>query len=1008
MLKTKYLLTCELLFSLCVLEIRPSTGFSPASMLFDSKANNSVRYATEQTEYVLEYKTDTQFTQYTIKLQDPVVLRGGVKIYVNLNDTERLVPIYEAGMMVLDATGQLHEPRELAIRTPTDLISHEIKDDAVVFQFEDRIEGATLQKGYRYSIQGKTLIVQATSAFTNTPEAYYAGFDIGRSRLTENPIIYHLPSVPIPIVQSNQNFFYTSYVDPFLSSTGRYEVNQDVTSLRSVEATNTPAWLVANASGIRPELDVTMYLTVSDKLIDVVPVIASAAKSVAESARPPVVLDLHDWPLAMKSRQSLEAIRRWEAPASGRVRLKGAYSLYDGDMALCEVYFLDHATQESHLLYSRTLDPINKVATGMEGYIPIEKGDSIEFVCSGPAVMTEGAILTEIELEFGGDVYHTYDDFSNVQGHQQWYYEQRMGGERTLMIWNPTTNRWESPFTRSFQTEEFIVSRVGDFGDAFAAAKSFFEELRLLGLTDLAFLVRGWADRARFTYPSTVNDDSVWGSAAHLAELAQHENESGNRIVDVLPSPTIERYIQQTKATFVKNSTNATSDQFSIQLRSMIEQHISADTQKMSTHSIWFESPASVVSLKGDGSFYEMFFIDNPSSKTAFQWGDQFARDLRTGLNKPMYLHWKDPLFRFDMFLSSMVDGIASPAWILSNAKTIVDEEARMARRFYPRVGLGPYSEFFQLSHDRLHLNPSLYPLDRYLTTSLIYGRIPYISGKVWAPRFDGHAVRRYLMDSICMTQPVSRDYLDPRVTVDHIDYSIDGEQEIPTEMVLSQNKASEANRIHITYSNGLHLFANLDSTPWKLERADLPKVTIQSNGFFAINRSSGLFALIGEQEGNTIRVCQTSETLYLASRENRLIGYGGLSTDGTIHRWSNEFASHPNMACLGTKDVYRSEKLIPLFRSNARMDCSIVWASFNQIDLRIFEAEPGPNLLEFFDLPSEWLKNDGKGIQVTRSPERPATVEKQPFWSVIESSGQAGLRLTDVKEGERYTILFK
>ncbi|MGC9329777.1 MAG: hypothetical protein ACP5I1_19235, partial [Candidatus Hinthialibacter sp.] len=510
-------------------------GYAPISARSDSAKYNSAKMDVEKNEYVFAYQDDSFDVTYAVNIRDTSVLKGMISVRVTVAGKDRIIPIYQGGPIIRDEQGKDWYPEDAGDGRTFRLRSHELKGSTAIFQYEEIVNEQLLHKAYRFSIKGKTLIMEATGDITNATKAYYAGFDLGKSRLTADPVMLTLPSLSLPIGFINNQYFLSTYVDPLLSTTGRYEMTEDVIRARSMQATNTPAWLIEDGAGRRPPLHVVSYLTISDKAMDVAPSTADDAGWAENPVRDRILLDLHQWPLVDRPYRPLETIRRWEAPGDGQVYLNGTFRIHSGESANCSVLLQESANSEERVLFSQILKADGKNEAGMKGSFPVARGDQLLFSASAPAVMTGGEVRFAIQIEQEGVFYHSFDDYSNQQGENGWYYEQKIGDERLLMIWNPGWKQWESPFNRSLQRSNTLVCRAGSVGDAFLAAEDFFQELRWLGLSDLAFLIRGWSDHARSDFsPDAHHHDDVWGSGSRLKDLTEKESAQGSLLIPVV------------------------------------------------------------------------------------------------------------------------------------------------------------------------------------------------------------------------------------------------------------------------------------------------------------------------------------------------------------------------------------------------------------------------------------------------------------------------------------------
>lgn len=987
------------------------SGYAPVSARNDSVERNAVRVNAEKTEYLFSYKDSAFDVTYAINARDNNVLKGMINVRVTIGETKRLIPIFQGGPIVQDASGPVLFPSDAGDGRTIQLLSHELRGNEAVFFYEEKIKDQVLHRAYHYSIRGKTLIMQATGDIVNSSAAFYCGFDMGKSRMTESPVTFRLPSVPLPVVFVDNQYFLSTYVDPLLSALGRYEITEDTLRGRAIQVGNTPAWLVSNGQGKRPPLEAIAYLTVSDRMLDVIPSCEGDAGKEVNPLRDKAVIDIQQLPLTYRPFLPVETIRRWEAPSDGQVRLEGMFQLQKGESASCNVVLREAKAEKDRMLFSQILDSTIKSAAGMKGNFPVRQGDQLLFSLSGPAVMDGGEVLMDVRMEYEGESYSSYEDFSSQQGAKGWYYEQRIGTERTLMVWNPDLGQWESPFTRSLQTAATLVCRTGTVGDAFEAAKQFFQELRWLGISNQCFLIRDWSSHSRIAPPPDMHHSELaWGTSNRLLELSQQEIGRGNLLTPVVGADQL-MHLMPGEGQTGESLTALTSllqGGIADQCVKALQDYVTGMDSKFHRKGLWLEAPAGLNRIKTPELYYPLLGVSESSTKAAKDFVLRQIKTIREFSGSPLLLEWRDTEMRLDAYAWPLFNGIAPPLFKDSNTLNLVDEEIYLGRKNL-RIGFGSYEGFFQGVASGSAVDLRMFPLDQYMTSLLVYGRVPLLSGHVWSSGLSGRDIRKYLLETISLLQPVAREYLDLANEAKSILYQTASEpdREMIAEEVLLRKLAEQANRVTIEYANGLHIHANRSGQPWLVEEEGLPAEQISGDGFLAFNPKTGLLAAIGQQGDRTFSVCRTPKTFFLYSRSGGLARYELFSTDGMVKRWKNPFSDRSDMACLNGTEVNYADPMHPILRSNRRIDCCVEWKSDKQVDLHILQADEGPVLLEFFDAPSIWFENEGKNLMIVCYNEEDEKPKDTPKWYVTASGGTRGVRFVEVHSGERYTITY-
>jgi len=366
---------------------------------------------------------------------------------------------------------------------------------------------------------------------------------------------------------------------------------------------------------------------------------------------------------------------------------------------------------------------------------------------------------------------------------------------------------------------------------------------------------------------------------------------------------------------------------------------------------------------------------------------------------------WNDTARRYDLYAASLFDARMIPPRTDSNALNLVEEELHIGRIHGLRVGFGTYPQYYQSPHGGSVIDLRLFPVDHYLASILISGRVPYISSQVWFPGIDERVLRRYLLETYCLLAPAAREYLDPANAVTGIAYQAGDDTSMTVLEVLKKKKLDAIDRTAVQYANGLRVYADYRSKSWLVHPDEKAGFEIAGDGFLAWNGKTGLLALTGLQGFRPFSVCQTPQSLFLHSRDGKLARHGSLATDGMVYRRANAYAPFPDMTSLAASEISTLDPLIPILRSNNRVDCALRWKSSTRVELRIYHAEPAPTLLELFDFPPEWFR-EGVPLTVARAGE--AGMDQQPFpWYIVESNQRKGIRFTDIETGDRFMIAF-
>jgi len=740
-----------------------------------------------------------------------------------------------------------------------------------------------------------------------------------------------------------------------------------------------------------PPLDITAYTTFSTRFTDVLPMPPDSKDPNLPMIRERAVLDLRELPLAHRPLRPLELIRRWESPAGGKVHLQGTFALQSGETIACEVRLLESASEKEHVLFTQNLEAGVKPSTGIEGTFPLSKEDQLLFVASGPAVVTGGELRLHIRLEQDGEVYDSIEDFSETQGSSGWYYEQRTGADRTLLVWNPEPHRWESPDTRSFLNAESMICRCGELGDAFPAAGKFFDEIRLLGISQLLFILRGWSDHARIAPPPSATAlETVWGTAAALQRLTEREIAAGNGIADLPALPAR----AATEAFSVRDSVHA------------VQESLSQAAGKMRFNTVVLENLPTAHPASGWFFPHENDDSRERSSRYSIRKTDEFLAALKAALPIPLILWGEEGDARLDFFLAHTLPAVVLPMNRFCNMRGIVDEDLRIGRRVAPRIGFGSIDQFFDEQRLDRKLDPRLLPLDYYYTATVASARVPYWSDAFRFAKMTDQDLRRNILETFSLLQPPAKEYLDPQNNVEQIEYlTVDGKA-YSVEKVLFLENPDQAPRIKIRYTNGLRIYANRSDRPWKPEEEELSDDQIEPDGFLAVNGKTGLFTIIGRQSLLRFSASRAADMVFVDSRDGRMLSYPPLGTDGMVRLWKDAKTGRRNFASLHATEVSWLEDQRPILRSNERLDCVVNWLSVDSVELRLLKAVK-ENLMEYFDIPETWWDENNGSISIMKKQEENPNPAEPVNWSVVAFDKHQGIRIPTVRTGDIYLIDF-
>ncbi len=961
---------------------------APAATHLPKGASNSVTFNSERGDYIFRYQDDEHTYEYFIHTKNSAARKGMINIRAVIDDRLRFLPLVEGGLMIRNATGELFSPLDFAQSSDTELVYHRMVEDHVHFFYKETINGQTRGKTYNYSIKGKTLILRVTAQNPENARGKYAGFDFGKSRFIVQSTPIELPNSPVPILHIFNRLFHSTYVDPLMSTTADYTTTIEQDNTRSIQVSNTPAHIRLEENKKAPDIDITAYVTLSDYLYEVVPAPPAIERHKDTPLTQNVVLDLDDLPLADYPLKPVAMIRGWQAPESGKVKLKGQFTLQNGRKASCEVHYRQPDGSD-HVLFSQILEPLYKPITSIEGEFPVNQDDELLFITYGPGIMYGGETAMDIRFKFNGKTYRSTEDFSNQQGYKGWFYEQQIGNKRSRLIWNPQTLQWESLNNRSFQTRERMVSLAGADENGFRHAELFFNELRSLGMMDLAFFLYDWPQKAG-------EEAEAWGTPDQLKQTTLKERVAKNTLVHI-PD------LSQIQQTFQDKDPSSEPITWS-RIFSQIQEKLDHDAKVMSYDAVMLEPPAPHDYIPGATSIYQLF----PDNKRGSQ---ELANKLKDSFHhlrndRQLILRDNDRLPYLAPFISLQLDGYYSPYTPpTGKEKSIIDDTLHLRRFAPPRIGMGSLTQFFQ--SDEQILDPRFVPMDHYLTSTIAHGRIPYISTDFWYPGLRARDLRKHMLEVYRLLKPVAREYLDTQSRIQTIQYVDEEGSWWDVFKAFQLDEWKTPARLRIFYDNGLRIYINNEYNPWSFDHPFLEDKKIDGDGFLAVNEDSNLISMIGRTSSLRFSFYRQGKNYFLHSRDGEFLRMGSFATDGMLSTWPSTTTNQHDMAVIAATEVRKSETMTPLFRSNTRIDFAVQWLSQYQMRLKILQVSSQNSMLEYFDFPQDWLE-DKSGITLERTNRLQQDREPITYWSITKSADTKGIRVPNVTTGDVITVTFQ
>jgi hypothetical protein len=257
-----------------------------------ASGSTSVTWNSGAQEYVLHFSDGSDTIDYTLSLTGSNFQTGLIDVEAQLNSNPAAYPIHTGGTRYWPASGSTPmAPDALAAAATVTLTSHSLSSNVVTMTFTDDYQSVVTTKTYRFSIEGKTLVMRITSSGTAGTNNY-AGIDMGASYLTSNVKSQSLSyAEDQPSVMVDHAYFYSVVADRFQSDATSTGLVAPTPSTNSIQASYVSSY-DRNSAGTVNALDETYYLTLSNDVMDTVYKTSKTASSERDTLTDYVALNM--------------------------------------------------------------------------------------------------------------------------------------------------------------------------------------------------------------------------------------------------------------------------------------------------------------------------------------------------------------------------------------------------------------------------------------------------------------------------------------------------------------------------------------------------------------------------------------------------------------------------------------------------------------------------------------------------------------------------------------------
>jgi len=469
------------------------------SAYFDEKAK----------QYIFLYSSDSEEIRYFIAPGDDL-RKGILNISCRVDDGEIFYPVKGGGTWFRDKDGDIFEPAEFAEKADVSLEESNLADGVLSLKYRERFAGLSHKKTFSFSLKGRTLVMKVSS---DSDEAYnnYSGFSFGRCEGSKEARWMRVTYCIEPVMIVDNEYFCTTYFDRTKSSSVDMEMVRKRHSASSVTASPRCVKRPDSAGKVAP-LDETGYITVSRRVLDVLPKVSNARTPFANWLKKTTVIEN----LSFGPKPHQGVARKWMCPEDGKLEISGFAQRKRKSSGGGRPIVLIQKGMEEVLWWAAL--PVSQTAKhNFKLETNVKEGDAIYFkLVSGE---TGGVGDTEFEatLKLGGKVYSSSGDFWHQHGHKRWYYLEFVDDLYYPLSWNAEKKIWEGKTAgypahlpgdpgKAKPLRYKTVAQIGrtdwtieaDIAPAFRVMQSCTERYHEFGLRDLLLYLRttSWNRRA--------------------------------------------------------------------------------------------------------------------------------------------------------------------------------------------------------------------------------------------------------------------------------------------------------------------------------------------------------------------------------------------------------------------------------------------------------------------------------------------------------------------------------
>ncbi len=775
-------------------------------------ATHEIQYDQGANSYTLT-ATGSHTVTYVLDLDDPDLQRGMLRISASVDRGPFFHVLDQAGTRYRNTQGQILEPAQYA--SAGALYEHHVQGDEIVLVFQEQPASNTLQKTYRLSLQGLSLVIHFQSDSTQTLDGY-AGVNLGWAQAQgQDTRVVQIPYLPIPICMLPAGTVLSAFVDPSTSSAAKVNSATGIGDNGTLYC-HSRTLSVPNTSGEQTAMDETAYVTLSSELSHVYVAPDTQPSDYRSLLSDKLLLDVWGLQGEFSAPEGVELA--WQTAEQDEVHAVVQYA--DVNESCGNGVELVLSTSSTQLARIRILNGDMETHT-WESDVSLDAGDELRFAVLRAGDNACDGTLLKVQIASSQDTFDSVVDFSDTQGQRGFYYRELIDQQRVDMTYNQAQGWWEGQGNFSILGAGFAHPGTGK--TSYLDAKNMVERYAEYGLLHLAIIFHVWQ---RWGYDQGLPDhypaNPDLGTSEQMADFIETAKQAGmllalhENYTDIYPDnppdypsplwdPTAIALSQSGERKLGWYHPVTHQQAFVIAADRMLE------FSQLESRAIAADYAPNAAYLDVTTGWNPSRAIDHTSSagkKPTMAWAFNhtvdlfdFIRDVYSG---PLLGEGGEGSNRFDSFFAGHLDAVERQVEGRQWAQVIPEYELQCIKPLMLNHGMGYYARYFT-PYGQQPIQVTDMDLDQYRASELAFGHAGFLGDGVGGVNdwLELHAPEYWLMQAI-QSEIADADYSNTEY--------FDGQGFISLQQALRRRQDLSRARLKISYASGASLWINRDS----------------------------------------------------------------------------------------------------------------------------------------------------------------------------------------------------